>query len=134
MTIGLFNVLALAQEYPEYPEPGAGAIAALGVGILIVWLAILIVVSAFLWWKVFTKAGQPGWASIIPIYNFFVLLKIAGRPWWWFFILWLVIPWFIVHIDIAKRFGKEVGFGIGLALLGVIFFPILGFGPATYKG
>ena len=89
-------------------------------------------------WKVFTKAGQPGWASIIPIYNIIVMLQIVGRPWWW--ILLLLIPivnlviFIIISIDMAKSFGKGAGFGIGLFLLGIIFYPILGFGNATYQG
>src|SRR6266446_4527142 len=90
------------------------------------------------WWKVFSKAGQPGWAAIIPIYNWIVWCKIVGRPWWW--ILLLLIPFvnliilIILMIDLAKSFGKGVGFGIGLILLAVIFFPILGFGSAQYQG
>ena len=98
-------------------------------------IALLIIVAM---WKVFTKAGQPGWASIIPIYNLYIWCKIVGRPWWW--ILLMLIPFvnfiicIILCIDLAKSFGKGVGFGIGLALLGIIFFPILGFGSAQYQG
>jgi hypothetical protein len=90
------------------------------------------------WWKIFTKAGQPGWACIIPIYNLYVWCKIVGRPWWW--ILLMLIPFvnfiilIILIIDLAKSFGKGVGFGIGLLLLPIIFFPILGFGSAQYQG
>lgn len=104
---------------------------------LLIYLAIFIVIIAS-FWKVFTKAGQPGWASIIPIYNLIVMLQIVGRPWWW--ILLLLIPIvslviaIIISIDMAKSFGKGTGFGIGLALLGFIFYPILGFGSATYQG
>src|SRR5882724_10010924 len=102
------------------------------IGLLI---ALLLIVAM---WKVFTKAGQPGWASIIPIYNLYIWCKIVGRPWWW--ILLMLIPFvnfivcIILCIDLAKSFGKGVGFGIGLALLGIIFFPILGFGSAQYQG
>ena len=102
------------------------------VGLLI---ALLMIVAM---WKVFTKAGQPGWASIIPIYNLYIWCKIVGRPWWW--ILLMLIPFvnfiilIILCIDTAKSFGKGVGFGIGLALLGIIFWPILGFGSAQYQG
>ena len=98
-------------------------------------IALLLIVAM---WKVFTKAGQPGWASIIPIYNIYIWCKIVGRPWWW--ILLMLIPFvnvivaIILCIDLAKSFGKGVGFGIGLALLGIIFFPILGFGSAQYQG
>jgi hypothetical protein len=88
-------------------------------------------------WKTFTKAGKPGWGAIIPIYNVILLLEIAGRPVWW--ILLLLVPFvdfvvgIIIGIDIAKRFGKSVIFGLGLAFLGFIFFPILGFSDARYQ-
>ena len=98
-------------------------------------LAIAIVVIAGMW-KVFTKAGKPGWASIIPIYNAIVLLEIAGKPLWWIVLLLIpvvnIVILFIVSIDVAKNFGKGTGFGVGLALLGFIFYPILGFGDARY--
>ena len=98
-------------------------------------IALLLIVAM---WKVFTKAGQPGWASIIPIYNLYIWCKIVGRPGWW--IILMLIPFvnfiigIILCIDMAKSFGKGAGFGIGLALLGIIFFPILGFGSAQYQG
>ena len=89
-------------------------------------------------WKIFQKAEQPGWACIIPIYNTIVLLRIVGKPWWW--LLLMLIP--LVNIIFAiwmvnllsKSFGKDEGFTIGLLLLGFIFYPILGFGRATYLG
>jgi len=104
---------------------------------LLIYLAILILIIAS-FWKVFTKAGQPGWASIIPIYNIIVMLQIVGRPWWWLLLMLIPIVGLviaiIVSIDMAKSFGKGAGFGIGLALLGFIFYPILGFGSAKYVG
>jgi hypothetical protein len=89
-------------------------------------------------WVVFTKAGEDGWKSLIPIYNLYVLLKIVGRPGWWL-ILYLipivnVVIWIIVSIDLAKSFGKGTGFAIGLILLTPIFYLILAFGDATYRG
>jgi hypothetical protein len=89
-------------------------------------------------WKVFTKAGRPGWASLIPIYNVYVWCKIVGRPGWW--VILMLIPFvnivvgIIVCFDLAKSFGKGAGFGWGIALLGIIFLPILGFGSAQYQG
>jgi hypothetical protein len=97
-------------------------------------LAILFFASL---WMVFVKAGQPGWAAIIPIYNVFVMLQVAKRPLWWFLLLLVplvnIVISFIVMIDIAKAFGKSVLFGIGLTLLGFIFLPILAFGDAEYE-
>ena len=91
--------------------------------VLLIQLAIVVAVIAGVW-KTFAKAGQPGWAAIIPIYNVYILLKIANRPWWW--LLLMLIPLvnlviaIIVAIDVAKAFGKGAGFGIGLALLGLV--------------
>ena len=111
--------------------------AAGGMMFMVVWLAIIVLVIAGLW-KVFTKAGQPGWAAIVPIYNIYVMCKIAGRPGWWLVLLFIpvvnLIVSAIVSVDTAKAFGKGTGFGIGLWLLGVIFYPILGFGSAQYQG
>jgi len=89
-------------------------------------------------WKVFSKAGKPGWAAIIPIYNIIVLLQIVGKPLWW--IILFIIPFvnfviiILVSIEMAKVFGKGTGYGLGLAFLGFIFYPMLGFGDATYVG
>jgi len=108
-----------------------------GAIIPIVFLVIIIVVIAGAW-KMFTKAEKPGWGVLVPIYNIILMLEIAGRPLWWFILL--LIPFvnliiaIIVNIDIAKKFGKGVGFGIGMVFLGVIFIPILGFGDAQYQG
>ena len=89
-------------------------------------------------WTVFAKAGQPGWAILIPIYNAYILLKIAERPVWWM-LLYLVpvvnfVIGFIITLDLAKGFGKGLGYGLGLYFLGFIFFPILAFGDAVYVG
>jgi len=104
---------------------------------MIVILAIVVVMIASLW-KVFTKAGQPGWAAIVPFYNLIVLCQIVGRPLWW--IVLCLIPFvnfvivILVYIDLAKSFGKSTGFGLGMFFLGFIFLPILGFGSAQYVG
>ncbi|MEW6468288.1 MAG: DUF5684 domain-containing protein [Bacteroidota bacterium] len=89
-------------------------------------------------WKVYTKAGKPGWACIVPIYNIIVLLEICGKPWWWFFLMLIPIVNFIIliiiYIELAKSFGQGAGFAIGLLLLGIIFWPILAFGSSKYVG
>ena len=88
-------------------------------------------------WKVFVKAGQPGWGVLIPFYNVYLLLKIAGRPGWWLILYFIPLVNFIiaiiVAIDIAKNFGKEAIFGVGLFFFGFIFYPILAFGSAKYQ-
>ncbi len=127
----MFNMLTtLAQQGGQGGGVG-GAI------FLVLMLAIAVLVIVGLW-KVFEKAGQPGWAAIIPIYNIYILLKIVGRPWWW--IILFIIPivsliiTIIVYIDVAKSFGKSVLFGIGLIFLAPIFICILGFGDSKYIG
>src|SRR5213595_4177271 len=125
------NASLLAQvEYSTEGKPPSPL--SMIVGLLI---ALLLIVAM---WKVFTKAGQPGWASILPIYNLYIGCKIVGRPGWWIILLLIpfvnIIVGIILCIDMAKSFGKGVGFGIGLALLGIIFWPILGFGSAQYQG
>lgn len=118
-------------------QQGAGGLAAAGGIVLLIQLAIVVLMIASLW-KVFTKAGQPGWASIIPIYNVFILLKVAGKPGWWLllFLIPLVnlVMLIIVSIALASSFGKGGGFAAGLILLPIIFYPILGFGSAQYQG
>ena len=87
-------------------------------------------------WKVFQKAGEPGWAAIIPIYNVYVILKIVGREWWWL-ILIIILPilFIIPAIDLAKSFGKDALYGIILLwLFSIIGFLLLGFGDAEYLG
>src|SRR5262249_49767145 len=81
-------------------------------------------------WRVFQKAGKPGWAAIIPIYNIIVLLEITGKPLWWIVLFFIpivnLVAAVLVSLTLAKRFGKGVGFGIGIVLLPIVFLPILG--------
>lgn len=100
-------------------------------------LAAVIAVFAGIW-KVFTKAGKPGWAAIVPIYNVIVLLQITGKPLWWIVLFFIpianLVAIILVSLTLAEKFGKGAGFGVGLAFLGFIFFPILGFSDAQYQG
>lgn len=104
---------------------------------LLFWAVVAIVIIGG--WKVFEKAGQPGWAILIPIYNLYVMLRIAGRPGWWL-ILYLIplvnlIIMIIVAIDIAKAFGQSSAFGFFLLFLCCgIGYLILGFGDYRYQG
>jgi hypothetical protein len=100
----------------------------------------LVIMAAMIvgFWKVFTKAGKPGWACLVPIYNVICMLQIVGRPLWWFLLMLVpivnIVVAVIVSMDMSRSFGKGPGFGIGLAFLGMFFYPILGFGDAQYKG
>jgi hypothetical protein len=90
-------------------------------------------------WRIFEKAGKPGWVSLIPFYNVVVLLEIIGKPWWWL-LLMIFVPFGQLILGVwtinllSKSFGKTVGFTIGLILLPLLFYPILGFGNAKYQG
>lgn len=108
-----------------------GVFAGIGIFIWIISMAasILMIVST---WKIFKKAGQPGWASLIPIYNVYIMCKIAEKEWW--YILLLCVPIanlyaiFVIYDGIARKFGKSSGFAIGMMFLPIIFVPILAFG------
>ena len=106
----------------------------------VLWIVMcaLIVLEIAAMWKVFEKAGQPGWAAIIPIYNVIVLIQIAGKPVWWILLYLIPVVSFIIAIivlhNISVNFGKGVGFTLGLLFLSPIFFPILAWGDAEYRG
>ncbi|HEY5369681.1 MAG TPA: DUF5684 domain-containing protein [Hanamia sp.] len=103
--------------------------------IVIFYIAFVVFIVAAVW-KTFEKAGQPGWACLIPIYNYYILAKIGGVKNWWLIFIPLINIYiiFVIAIAVAKSFGKDTGFGIGLVFLGFIFIPILGFGAAKYIG
>lgn len=114
---------------------------ALALGFIVVLCAIsfaIVILCIVGMWKAFEKAGQPGWACIIPIYNWYVILKIGGKPGWWlllFLIPGVNIIFLIWALNmVSKSFGKDEGFTIGLVLFNFIFWPILGFSNAKYQG
>lgn len=104
----------------------------------LIWLAIWVLyIVAF--WKVFEKAGEAGWKSIIPFYNIWVMFEIAGRPGWWMFLMFIpfvnFVVWIILSLDMAKAFGKSPVFAIfGLWIFSFIGYMMLGFGDAKYVG
>lgn len=106
-----------------------------GVFFVTVAFALTVAVIAGLW-KTFVKAGQPGWGIFIPIYNAYLLTKIARKPGWWVLLMFVplvnIVINAIVSVAVAEHFGKGAGFGIGLFFLPFLFYPILGFGDATY--
>ena len=134
----------LAQASGNNEAAALGVLLALiaGFGMILVAAYVISIIGM---WKVFTKAGQPGWAVLIPIYNGIVLLRVAGLAWYWIFaplvvlipvlgaIAYLVGIVMLFH-RISTRFGQGVGFTIGLTLLNPIFFLILGFGSFKYVG
>lgn len=83
-------------------------------------------------WKIFTKAGKPGWAAIVPIYNVIVLLEIVKKPVWWILLLFIplvnIVIMIILYVELSKAFGQGVGFALGIIFLSIIFIPLLAFG------
>jgi hypothetical protein len=121
----------------EYFSDFWGLFLGLGIGALIFTLAIW-VFSIICMWRVFEKAGKPGWAAIIPIYNLIVIIEIAGKPIWWIIlflipIVNIVIAIMVLH-GVSTSFGQGAGFTLGLIFLGIIFWAILAFGNYTHEG
>jgi hypothetical protein len=120
-----------SQQMQQLP-PGVLA------GIIIVYSVLLILLIASMW-KLFTKAGEPGWAAIVPFYNVWVGLRIAGKPGWGWFIMMCIpfvsfIAGIIALVSFVERFGKGAGYVIGIILLWPIFLPMLAFGDSKYLG
>lgn len=99
------------------------------------YLAIVVLMVVAMW-KIYVKAGQPGWAAIIPIYNIVVLMRIVGKPGWWTILYFIPLVNIVIAIIVTHRlslsFGKEIGYTLGLLLIGIVFYPLLAFGDATY--
>ena len=109
--------------------------------LLIVWIIIVSIITLIMIianWMIYEKAGKPGWASLIPVYNTIVQLDIVGKPVWWIVLMFIPVANIVFAIWmtnlLSKSFGYEEGFTVGLIILPIIFYPILGFGPAQYQG
>jgi hypothetical protein len=103
-----------------------------------IWTIAFIFLVILPLWVIFTKAGEEGWKAIIPIYNYYVLLKVVGRPGWWLLLFLVPIVNFVIYVivmnDLSKSFGHGAGFTVGLVFLNWIFLMILAFGSSTYRG
>src|SRR4029077_92413 len=119
--------LALLQETTTdtVPVQTMSPVVGMVLGICYLVVILLIIISM---WKIFVKAGKPGWAAIVPIYNLIVILEIAGKPIWWFILLLIpfvnIIVLIMVLISFAKTFGKGAGSAIGMLILPFIFYPM----------
>lgn len=106
-------------------------------GSMLLWLILTILPIAGMW-KIFDKAGQPGWAAIVPFYNLYILVMVAEKQWWWFILFFIpvvnIVPLFVINFTVAERFGKGIWYGLLLVFLPFIGYPLLGFGDATYQG
>jgi Family of unknown function (DUF5684) len=115
---------------------GGGGMDAAGQAMQSIFSLVFYAIQAAGMWKAFEKAGRPGWAGIIPIYNYIVLLDIAGKEWWWIFIV-LCVPFvglLLANIAFAEKYGQGAGFAFGLTCCAVVFWPILGFGSSQFEG
>lgn len=125
------------MDYSTYDYAGAAALAGFSAAYAIVCLVVAVIVIVAMW-KIFTKAGEPGWGAIIPIYNTYLMFKIAMGNGWLFLLLFVPVVNFVIEImvmiKLAKAFGHGVGFGLGLIFLSPIFILILAFGSSDYIG
>lgn len=131
----LLSILSM----PLLQEGDSGLFAVLFSGVYVICALLFAVLIIAGMWRTFVKAGRPGWAAIIPIYNIYVLLQIVGRPGWW--LILFLIPFvniviaLLVSIDLAKSFGKSAAWGIVLLFIfNAIGYLLLGFSDAQYKG
>lgn len=126
MTIPVFAQLAAEDAAREVTSAMSGTM------MLVIFAVIILMIAAM--WKVYERAGEPGWAVLVPIYNIYVLCKVARMSPWW--MLTVIIPLvniifaFVSSFGVAKRFGKGAGYGLGLALLPFIFWPLLAWGDS----
>jgi len=122
----------------NYEETISDEVALAFGGAYMVVMFAIVIFMAFVQWKVFEKAGQPGWACLVPIYNIIIMIRIAKQPEWW--ILLFFVPGvnfviaILVSINIARNYGQSDAFAAGLILLPIVFYPILAFGDAQYEG
>lgn len=105
---------------------------------LLVWAAVTIPGLLIGWLGVFSKAGLPRWAAVVPFYNVYLLVVgVAQLSVLWFVLLWIpvvqIVAALLVNVEVARRFGRSEGFGLGLAMVGFVFYPLIGFGDAQYQ-
>lgn len=120
-----------------YDQSATAGMAAFSAGYMIT-MFIIAAVAIVAMWKIFSKAGEPGWAAIVPLYNAYVLYKIAFGNGWFFLLTFVPFVNFVMVImlcfKLASAFGRGIGFGFGLLFLQPIFMLILAFGSAEYQG
>jgi uncharacterized membrane protein len=125
------------MEEQSYQNMESGGIMAV-LGVIIFIVSIFSIIMIIATWKLFTKAGKPGWASLIPIYRGIIFLEIIGKPIWWIFLFLIPlvnIVFLIIAVnDLSKSFGKDIVMTLLLILLPFIGFPMLAFGDARYLG
>jgi len=116
---------------------GEGGIMGAGVAMIIVYLLIA-VVYVVSYWKIYVKAGKPGWAAIVPFYNIIVLVEIVKKPVWWVVLFFVpcanIVALVLVSIEFVKVFGKPSWHAVLFILLGIVYAPYIAFSDAKYVG
>ncbi len=131
-----FSTLAAAASEVVHLDPTmiAGIVLAILVAFAIGLVLIGLIIAGQ--WKIYQKAGYPGWTAIVPFYNCVIQLRMTNRPLWWVVLLFVPIVNIVLFVLMTRRtagvFGKGTGFTLGLIFLPFIFYPILGFGKASY--
>jgi hypothetical protein len=129
----LISISGLRRKFMEFAQQDP-----LVIILLLAVELIVAVMSIMVMWTIYDRAGQPGWASLVPIYNMIILLKIAGRPAWW--VLLMMVPLvnfiilFMICMDLAVAFDRGIPFAAGLFFVPFVFFPLLAFGEPDYVG
>lgn len=126
------SLMLVAQSSSSNGGSGAGV----AIGVIVALAFVVLMIAAL--WVIFANAGQRGWLAIIPIINYYVILRMVGRPGWWIILYFIpfvnIVVMIIVMLDLARVHGKGVGFGVGLILLPIIFLPMLAWGSAEFRG
>ena len=132
----MFKMLTLASILFQNDDEAAAALGFTLVYLCCMGVIVLLAIAAQ--WKIFTKAGKPGWAAIIPIYNLVVLMEIVGRPLWFIILFFIplvnVVAAFLLCVDLALSFGKDMIYGVLIFFFSLIMLLVLGFGDARYVG
>jgi hypothetical protein len=133
--LALVVLPAAASSGSDAAGAGVGGIIGALCGVFIAILMAIPPIAGL--YGIFTKAGKPGWAAIVPIYNAIILAEVIGKPMWWGLVMALCpcvsfIFWILASLELAKCFGKTGGFAAGLILVPYVFLPILGFNKDRY--
>ncbi len=128
----------MTPDYASMMDPATAAQLNSMMTTYYIFVLAISVVSIIGLWKAFSKAGKPGWASIVPFYSQYCMFDMAWGNGWMFLLTLIPCVGYIFQIillfKLAKAFGRGVGFGFGLLFLSPIFFLILGFGDSEFVG
>ena len=132
----MLQLLAQVSDYSYTTDAATTGSSSVSLAVFFLLYLPLIIIMVASYWKIFTKAGRPGWVALIPLYREWVVIEMIGKPAWWFLMLFIPIVNIVFAImmynELAKTFGKGAGFVVLMIFLPFIAFPILGFGKSRY--